>query len=222
MPLLDLDISINDSVLPENVAAFLDEADSRVNEFVSNQPICLSGFVPCNSITVYHTLRAITQANLAAGTTFCEWGSGFGVATSLAAMLGFTGCGIEIRQDLVEASQRLASDFGLPVEFVHGSFVPAGAEACVEEAYADNSSEFLWIVTDADDAYQELGLDIDEFDVVFAYPWPGEDSLVANLFEKCAAEQALLLTFDQFNSVRLRRKVGSLAGDFSEATPTTG
>jgi len=214
VPLLDIEISTNGSVLPDDVGAFLLEADSRVSQFVTNSPIRLTGFVPSDFVTVYHALRAITEANLAPGTSLCEWGSGFGVVASLAAMLGFKVCGIEIERGLVDASRRLADDFGLPVEFVHGSFVPPGAEAYAEEAYADTNAEYFWLVTDADDAYDELGLDADDFDVVFAYPWPGEEYLITSLFEKYAAEEALLLVYDQFNSVRLRRKVGKRSGGF--------
>ncbi len=130
----------------------------------------------------------------------------------MAAMLGFKVCGIEIERDLVDASRRLADEFGLPVEFVHGSFVPPGAEAYAEEAYADNNAEYSWLVTDADDAYDELALDPDDFDVVFAYPWPGEEFLITSLFEKYAADEALLLMYDQFNSVRLLGKVGERFG----------
>ena len=208
MPLVDIEISINGSVLPDHVVAFLREADLRVNQFVWNSPFFATGFAPSDYGTVYRALGTITEANLAPGTSFCEWGSGFGVAASLAAMLGFTACGIEIERGLVDASQRLADDFGLPVEFVHGSFVPPGAEADVEEAFADTSTEYFWLVTDADDAYGELGLGPHDFDIVFAYPWPGEECLIASLFEKYAAEEALLLMYNQFNSVRLQRKVG--------------
>ncbi len=212
MPLVDIEISINGSVLPEDVVAFLREADLRVSQFVRNSPIRVTGFVPSDFVTVYHALRAITEANLAPGTSLCEWGSGFGVVASLAAMLEFNAYGIEIERSLVDASQWLADDFGLPVEFVHGSFVPSGAEADAEEAHADNNAESFWLVTDADDAYDELGLDPNDFDVVFAYPWPGEECLITSLFEKYAAEEALLLMYDQFDSVRLRRKAGNRAG----------
>jgi hypothetical protein len=208
MPLVDIGISIDGSVLPDDVVAFLREADLRVSQFVRNSPIRVTGFVPSGFVSVYHALRAITAANLAPGTSFCEWGSGFGVVASLAAMLGFKVCGIEIERDLVDASRRLAEDFGLPVEFVHGSFIPSGAEADAEEACADNSAEYFWLVTDADDAYDELGLDPDDFDVFFAYPWPGEECLIESLFKRYAAEEALLLTYNQYDSMRLRRKVG--------------
>ena len=215
MPLVDIDISINGSVLPDDVVAFLREADLRVSQFVRNSPIRVTGFVPSDFVTVYHSLRAITEANLAPGTWLCEWGSGFGVVASLAAMLEFKASGIEIERGLVDASRRLAGDFGLPVEFVHGSFVPSGAEAYVEEACADASSEYFWLVTESDNAYDELGLDPHDFDVVFAYPWPGEECLIEGLFEKYAAEEALLLTYSQYtqdNSVYLRRKVGKMPG----------
>ena len=213
MPLLDIDISINGSVLPDDVVAFLREADLRVSQFARNSPVRVTGFVPSDFVTVYHSLRAITEANLASGTSLCEWGSGFGVVASLAAMLEFKVCGIEIERDLVNASRRLADDFRLPVEFVHGSFVPSGAEADVEEAYAASSTEYFWLVTDADDAYDELGLGPHDFDVVFTYPWPGEECVIEGLFEKYAAEEALLLTYTQYNSVRLQRKVGEMPGN---------
>ena len=212
MSLVDIEISNNGSVLPDDIVAFLRESDLRVSQFLWNSPLRATGFVPSDFKTVYHALKAITDANLAPGTSLCEWGSGFGVVASLAAMLGFKVCGIEIERDLVDASRRLADDFGLPVEFVHGSFVPSGAEADVEEAYADTSTEYFWLVTDADDAYDELGLGPHDFDVVFAYPWAGEECLIEGLFEKYAAEEALLLTYTQYNSVRLRRKVGEMPG----------
>jgi hypothetical protein len=207
MPLVDIEISTNGSVLPDDVADFLREVDSRVDRFVRNSSDHVTSFVPSDFVTVYHALRVISDTNLAAGASFCEWGSGFGVVASLAAMLEFNVCGIEIERSLVDASQRLADDYGLPVEFIHGSFIPEGAEAFADETLADNNADFFWLVTDADDAYDKLGLDPDDFDVVFAYPWPGEESLIESLFEEYAAEGALLLTYGQFDSVRLQRKV---------------
>ena len=209
VPLVTIELPINDVALPRDVAEFIEEAESRVNEFVRQHAVRPTGFVASDSTTVYRALRTITETNLSTGTICCEWGSGLGVAASLATMLGFQACGIEIEESLVEASRKLAADFDLPVDFVQGSFVPAGAESLAEESYTDNSSEFLWVVTDADDAYEQLELEPVDFDLVFAYPWPGEDDLIANLFERYAAEEALLLTYDQFDSIYLRRKVSS-------------
>ena len=207
MPLVDIEISNHGSVVPDEIVDFLCEADLRVNQFLENNPRRASGFVPSDFKTVYHALQAITDENLASGNALCEWGSGFGVVASLASMLEFMACGIEIDQDLVDAARRLAEDFGLPVEFAQGSFIPAGAESLAEEAYADNNAAYSWLITDEEDGYEELQCGLEDFDVVFAYPWPGEDYLIASLFEKYAAEGALLLTYDYPETVYLRRKV---------------
>lgn len=207
MSLVEIEISKNDSFMPDEIVAFLREADERVSQFLQASPRRATGFVPSDFKTIYHALQAITDENLAPGNSLCEWGSGFGVVTSLASMLEFMACGIEIEEELVEASRLLADDFGLPVEFVQGSFIPSGAESCVDEAYAENNAEYSWLITDSDDGYEELQLDPEDFDVVFAYPWPGEEYLITSLFEKYAARGALLLTYNSLESVRLRRKL---------------
>ena len=207
MSLVEIEISNHGLVLPDEIDNFLREADLRVNQFLENSPRRTTGFVPSDFKTVYHALQAITDENLASGNLMCEWGSGFGVVASLAALLEFTACGIEVDQDLVEASRRLAEDFDLPVEFALGSFIPSGAEPLAEEAYVDNNSAYSWLITEAEDGYEELQCSLEDFDVVFAYPWPGEDYLISSLFERYAAEGALLLTYDYPETVRLRRKV---------------
>ncbi|QDT89932.1 class I SAM-dependent methyltransferase [Gimesia algae] len=207
MPLVEIEISKNDSILPDEIVAFLREADLRVSQYLQKSPRRATGFVPSDFKTVYHALQAIIDTNLATGNSFCEWGCGFGVVASLASMLEFMSCGIEIEEELIDASRSLADDFGLPVEFVQGSFIPAGAESCVEAAYAENNASYSWLITDAEDGYEELELGPEDFDIVFAYPWPGEENLISSLFEKYAAEGALLLTYDHLDSVSLQRKL---------------
>jgi hypothetical protein len=115
-------------------------------------------------------------------------------------MLDFDACGIEIQPELVDAARELADEFGLPVEFVRGSFIPPGGDACLGDG------EFAWLTTDEDGSQEELGLGPDAFDVIFAYPWPDEERAVAALFERHAAAGALLLTYHSGEDVRLRRK----------------
>jgi len=207
LPLVDIEIPSNSSILPDEVIDFLHEADLRINEFFRSRTGHGVGFVPSDFVKVYHVLKVITEVDLSPGTSMCEWGSGFGVVASLATTLGFDVCGIEIDKDLVDAAQNLADDFGLPVEFVQGSFIPSGAEDDVEEAYANHDDGMFQLVTVVDDAYDQLERDPDDFDIIFTYPWPGEEYLIANLFEKYAAVGALLLMYNQFNSVQLQRKV---------------
>ena len=56
-------------------------------------------------------------------------------------------------------------------------------------------------------AYDELGMDLSDMDLVFAYPWPGEEGLIEALFDAFAAEGALLLTYHGMNEMKLQRKV---------------
>lgn len=67
--------------------------------------------------------------------------------------------------------------------------------------------EFAWLDTDAPSAYDDLGVDVDDFDVLFAYPWPGEEDVVVDLFERYAAVGALLVTYQGVEAVHVRRKV---------------
>ncbi len=199
MPLADLDLLISRTALPSDVRSFLREAERRIDRF---QLTCqIPAFVPSEFEFAYNVLQALASAAPTFGGLFCEWGSGFGVVACLAAMLEFDACGIEIEGDLVEAAEQLAGDFDLPVEFVCGSFIPKSAQVCSE---ADNG--FAWLVTDKGNTEEELGLAMDDFGVIFAYPWPDEERLIGNLFERYAAVGAVLVTHNGGQEFRLRRK----------------
>ena len=207
MPLTDFDLAINPIDLPDNVAEFLREADHRGSDFVSSIPSTFRGFVPSDYVSVYHALRAVAEADVVCGNSFCEWGSGLGVVASLAALVGFDAYGIEIDRDLFDASLELAEDFGIRVEFMNGSFISQGADDLVDRAFMDCDGG-LSLEPHADHAYDELGLEVRDFDVVFVFPWPNDEELTAELFERFAARGALLLTYSDLNSIRLRRKIG--------------
>ena len=201
MPLLDLNVVSTRSALPADVRALLREAARRIRCFRREHRV--PGFVPSDYQRVYHALRALMTGDLIPGDQFCEWGSGFGVVTCLAAMLGFEARGIEIEVELADAAQELADDFGLSAEFVRGSFIP-----CEGRAEAAAAGSFAWLTTGESSAYQQLGLGPDEFDLVFAYPWPDEERITENWFEHCAAEGAMLLTYHGVENLRFRRKLG--------------
>lgn len=201
MPLLDLRLPIPGAIVPADVRSFLREAERRIERFQRAGRV--PGFVPSNFEGAYNVLRALAAASPAPGGLFCEWGSGFGVVACLAALLEYDAFGIEIERDLVDAARRLAADFDLPVEFVCGSFIPRGGRANVTGA------EFAWLNTDGASAHAELGLDPSDFGVIFAYPWPDEERVTADLFERHAARGAVLVTHHGGEEFRLRRKTRS-------------
>jgi len=200
--LIDLHLPLAPAGVPADVRGFLREAERRIERFQRASRI--PGFVASDFERAYGVLKALTAADLAPGNLFCEWGSGFGVVACLAALVGFDACGIEIEGELVEAAQRLANDFDLPVTFVRGSFIPRGGETA-----AQLGDEFAWLTTDASDAHEELGLDTEDFGVVFAYPWPDEEKLTGALFARYAAVGAVLVTHHGGEDFRLRRKTAA-------------
>ena len=122
--------------------------------------------------------REFDAANLATGRRFIEWGSGIGVVTCLAACVGFDAVGIEIEPklvDIAEAARRrhMASTSNSPA----AASCPHGVEPRVD--WAD---DVAWLSTTGPDGYEELELEPDDFDVVFAYPWPGEEQVIFDLF----------------------------------------
>ena len=200
MPLRELLVPVTDDDPPADVRRFLRDAERRIDRF---QTACrVPAFVPCDYATAYKVLRALAGGAYTRGSRFCEWGCGFGVVVDLAAMLDFDACGIEIEGTLIDEARRLAEDYDLPTEFIHGSFVPRGAEDRVHRA-----GTYSWLTTEGDQAYEELELEIEDMDVIFAYPWPDEENVVYDLFEQYAGDGAVLATYHGSAEFRLRRKV---------------
>ncbi|MBI1312629.1 hypothetical protein GC176_15155 [bacterium] len=204
MALKSLTVSIQRRPIPRSIERFLHDADDRVNDYMANGRTRVSGFVPCDFVAAWHTLRTIVDHNLAAGQMFCEWGSGFGVVACLASLLGFDSYGIEIEERLIEESRDLADAHGLPVEFALGSFIPDGTAQVLDEEY---STESFWLSDEIAPAYDELELWPEDFDIVFAYPWPNEEPAIDRMFDRTAGTGALLLTYSQLDEVRIKRKV---------------
>jgi hypothetical protein len=202
MALLDIELPLpRADELPERVRALIREADQRTQAFVARRTI--PGFVLSDFERVGRALQAVKEAGLASGDACCEWGSGFGVVALMAACLGFRACGIEINEDLVDEATALAADFELDVEFACGTYVPHGGEDLT-----DACEEFDWLSAGGACGYDALAADPADFDLIFAYPWPGEEHVIDGLFERYGAVSALLLTYHGGREdIRLRRKV---------------
>ena len=199
MPLVNLPLPRTDEPIPGDVQQLLREADRRIERF---QDDCrVPAFVPSDYASAYRVLRTIACGTVPRGRQFCEWGSGFGVIACLASMLDFDSCGIEVEAVLIDEARQLAEDFALPVEFAQGSFIPRGAEDRVHTA-----GVYSWMTTEGDYAYDELGLEPHDLDVVFAYPWPDEEDITAKLFDRYAGAGAVLVTYHGGTDFRVRRK----------------
>src|SRR5262249_4726477 len=80
-------------------------------------------FVPSVPERVFAVLAEVTRRQLPPTRVFCEWGSGFGTATCLAALLGYEAYGLESDAELVRLSRAMAQRLGIPVTMLCTSFL---------------------------------------------------------------------------------------------------
>jgi hypothetical protein len=200
--LAELEFEPSRIAIPPDIAALLADANDRIEAPDNTTRIEIPAFVPSNFELAYRALAEIQASSLATGRRFIEWGSGIGVIACLASCVGFDAVGIEIEPKLVDIARRLAADHKIAVQFAGGSFIPDGIVPRVD--WVDGVA---WLTTTGDDGYKELDLEPDDFDIVFAYPWPGEEQVIFDLFADTAAVGSLLLTYHGLDGVKLQRKV---------------
>ncbi len=157
------------------------------------------GYVGSELLAVDRVLSRIQSEGLARGPLFCEWGSGLGGVCGVAALNGFSPLGIEIQGELVDSARSLAEDLGLSMTFAQGTFLRPGDE----DLAAGTTHTRL---TFDERAWDELDLAPADCDVVFAYPWPGEEACVDRVFARHASPGALLLTFHDWDYLLVQRK----------------
>ena len=126
----------------------------------------------------YHVVLEALIPLRAPGLRFLEWGSATGVITIMADLLGFRAYGIEIDPGLVTQARDLARRTGSAATFTTGSFIPTGYH------WTDGrGDDRLGTLGSGDSGYLQLGLPLEEFDVVFGYPWAGEEPIMLDLMK---------------------------------------
>ena len=157
--------------------------------------------------------RKSPDVELPPNRVFCEWGSGFGTATCLAALLGYEAYGLEIDAELVRLSRAIARRLGIPVKMLCTSLLPAGYEAYAGvDGVALVVPESVRAHTDTAEArgplrYAGMEIAIADIGLFFAYPWPEERELMQKLFEAVAREGAMLVVYHTDTDIRVFRKV---------------
>jgi cyclopropane fatty-acyl-phospholipid synthase-like methyltransferase len=194
--------SIKNRKLSPGVEDLIDRANDRLESFLLADEKVIENFVTCDFHLLAQAIDWIEQNHLLTGKRFCEIGSGFGIGAMLAAYRGMESIGIEIEPILVEQSSKLANDLNVNVEFYCGSFIPRGIESLEELA-----SDIRHVDTHDDDVFDEIGLSMDDFDLFFAFPWPGEHTFFESVLDARAADGALLLTYRGRDGMNLVRKV---------------
>jgi hypothetical protein len=123
------------------------------------------------------------------------------VVTAMASILGWDAIGIEAEEFLVDEARKWLRSERIDAEIWHGNFLPPGSERLAKRQ-ANHASLFHQVPC----AYADHDLGIDDFAIVFAYPWPGEDYFLKDVFRNYAADQSLLLLFLGPYEIELYRK----------------
>jgi hypothetical protein len=155
----------------------------------------------------YDAVLAALMQHRGPNLRFLEWGAATGVITIIADLLGFEAYGIELEPDLVATARALATKFDSRARFVIGSFLPTG---------------YVWRSRDGDSrtgtlgtgesGYRQLGFGLDDFDVVFGYPWDGEQDLMLDLMNRYGRPDATLLINHTIEGVVAYRGGRKIAG----------
>ncbi len=153
-------------------------------------------FVPAD----YDVVRAALLTLRAPGLRFLEWGSASGIITIMADLMGFEACGIELDPSLVRTARTIAARHASSARFVAGSFLPTGYEWRARDGDTRTGT-----IGEGPSGYLQLGLALDDFDLVFGYPWGGEKPLMLDVMQRYGRRGALLLLHDTNEGVRAYR-----------------
>ncbi len=147
----------------------------------------------------YHVVQEALIKLRAPGLRFLELGSATGVITIMADLLGYEACGIELDADLVRIARDLAARSGSAARFVAGSFLPSGF------VLREGEDPRLGTIGEAASAYPALGRTLDDFDVVFGFPWDGEESTMLELMRMWGSTESRLLLHSVARGVEVYR-----------------
>lgn len=199
---IQLPNSVDRREMPAEIRHWVAEARDRIEAFQDrwDRPQ-IEQFVAADYELVFQSLDWTLESQPMIGRRFIEWGCGFAVVSAMASRLGLDSIGVEAEPDLLDQGRRTIANWNVAAELVQGNFLPPGAESLTDDPTLPSVGH------EAACAYSQLGLDLDDFAIVYAYPWPGEDDFHEAVFDHYASQGALLMLFCGPNDVRLWRKV---------------
>ena len=121
--LVELPLNPFHGPLPRRSAEFIRQGLQRARS------IDCFDFVPSDYAVVHGVLASLRRGR------FEEWGSGIGIVTGLAEMLGFEAHGIELHPALADAARLLLGDFGLSATIETGDYFQIDRPADVYFTY---------------------------------------------------------------------------------------
>lgn len=153
-------------------------------------------FVAANYERVVETLVALWRPGL----RFLEWGSATGVITIAADLIGYEAYGIELDADLVVTARELAGRFDSRAAFAAASFLPTGYAFRPRDGDGRTGT-----IGKGESGYPMLGHPLEDFDVVYGFPWPGEEPMMHDLMRCYGGRGARLVLHGGEEGIRVFR-----------------
>ncbi|TWU04877.1 class I SAM-dependent methyltransferase [Stieleria varia] len=198
---IELPSSIDQIPIPDEISDYLAASRQRIEAFQDRwDESFIEQFVAADYTMVYQTLTWILEYQPLIGKRFLEWGCGFAITSSLASALGLAVFGIEAHEDLIPQARKTLEQCEHPFQIVHGDFLPRGTERLADDPTLPSLGHAVPC------GYEAMGLELDDFALVYSYPWPQEDLFHELVFDQRGARGALMLMFIGPNEMRLMRK----------------
>lgn len=178
-----IDLVIEHFSMPAKANVLIQKCNEAGDEICSHsdEPGGIPQFVPADGPNTWHLLNSVVKHTLPdRQLTFCEWGSGIGLVSLLASLIGLSATGIEIEEDLIYLARDFSQKLAIPATFVHGSIYPEENPAPI--------------------------IDYKTIDLFFAYPWPNQIVPMTNLFQQVAASGAVLVMYHGGRNYRVLRQ----------------
>ena len=186
-----------DPELDTRLEALCEEGWARFEHF--DRTVREPGFHPFVAAD-YDDVRATLLRFRAPGRSFLEWGSAMGVITIMADLMGYEAYGIELDGSLVAQARELARRHGSKAQFVEASFLPEGYRWKSRDGDGRTGT-----IGDGPSGYLKMGRALDDFDVVFGFPWDGEEALMRDLMQRYGRDDAILLVHQATGGTRVYR-----------------
>ncbi|MGB0745254.1 MAG: hypothetical protein ACPGSB_12080 [Opitutales bacterium] len=197
--------------LSSQVQALVDASEERFDTFIANAlNKRYPRYIASEPRQVYAALQWVTEKSHVQGNRFVEWGSGFGIATGMAALLGYEASGVELRSGLVEIARELLQSRKIKADFLCTSYIPegyhefeimGGSDLVRDESFG-NEIEGGAVYYD-----EEVEIDLSEVDLFYGYPWPGEQEMMLKLFDAVAEPDAVFIAYYGDKEVCIYRKL---------------
>lgn len=166
----ELNIVFSEDFSTSPIDKLLLSCDSQSRQVLDRNENRIPQFQAADGYIIWQLLNIVKrQSALPNDAFFCELGSGIGLITMIASIMGMQARGIEIESELVEIARTIATESNISAKFFAASMFP--------------------------DETPSPPAIYDQTDLFFVYPWPPQVESAISLFQAVAKPGAILICY---------------------------